>query len=350
MQEAGQAVRVTMRVVHVVCDLSPGGAERVVLALCRHASPEVQAGVVTVQGLGALEGAFAAAGVPVVAAGREAGTLGIPALRRIAGEIADADIVHTHLFAGDTWGRLAAMLARKRAVVTTEHNVDPDEPWRRLVRHALAPVSTVVVAVSEAAARATLGRDIRVVPNGVDLAPFSAPHVGGAGVLAIGRRVPQKGFDVLCDALPPCLRLRVAGDGPFTRDLPNVEWLGLRDDIPALLSAADVVAIPSRWEGFGLVAVEAMAAGTAIVASAVGGLAEVLGDAALLVPPEDPAALRAAIQRLMADPTLRRELGQRGRERAQRFEVGRMVRAYEAIYREVAGERQEEGRPYESGP
>jgi glycosyltransferase involved in cell wall biosynthesis len=335
MQGPGQGSGLTVRVVHVVCDLSPGGAERVVLSLCQRASPGVEARVCAVQGLGPLEAAFAASGIPVVAAGRVPGTLGLGSLRRISRELADADVVHTHLFAGDTWGRLAAILAHKKAVVTTEHNVDRDERWRRGVRRALAPLTRVVVAVSEAAARATFGRDVRVVPNGVDLSPYARPHLGGAGLLAVGRRVPQKGFDVLCAALPPGVPLRIAGDGPFRRNLPGVEWLGLREDVPELMRAADVVAIPSRWEGFGLVAVEAMAAGVAVVASAVGGLPEVLGDAALFVPPEDPGALRAAIQRLLGDADLRRELGARGRARARRFAVERMVRAYESIYAEV---------------
>lgn len=331
-----------MRVLHVLCDLSPGGAERLVLELCRRRAPDVEVMVATVQGLGPLAGAFAAAGVPVIEGGRPRKHPGLRALARLTREVARADVVHTHLFAGDTWGRLAAVLARHPCVISTEHNVDRDETWQRTVRRTLAPVSRVVVAVSEAAARHVEGaREVRVIPNGVDLARFG-PHVGGDGtrVLAIGRRVPQKGFDVLVSALPEGMTLDVAGDGPDVVPHPRVAWLGRREDVPALLARADVLAVPSRWEGFGLAAAEGLAAGVPVVASAVDGLVEVVGEAGLLVPPDDPAALHAALVRLRDDAALRRALGARGRERAcERFELGRTVVSYEAIYREFTDNR-----------
>lgn len=331
-----------MRVLHVLCDLSAGGAERLVLELARRRAAGVEVIVATVMGGGPLLPEFEAAGVRVVIGGRPPRHPGVRALATLTREVARADVVHTHLFAGDTWGRLAAVLARHPCVVTTEHNVDRDETWQRGVRRTLAPVSRVVVAVSEAAARHVEGaREVRVIPNGVDLARFGAPHVGrdGRHVLAVGRRVPQKGFDVLIEALPDDMSLHVAGEGPFHVEHPRVRWLGRREDVPALLAEADILAVPSRWEGFGLAAVEGMAAGVPVVASAVDGLVEVVGSAGLLVPAEDPAALRGALQRLRDDDALRRRLGEAGRERARRFEIGAMVRAYEALYRELVGGR-----------
>lgn len=335
-----------LRVLHVLCDLSPGGAERLVLELCRRSAPDIAASAATVQGLGALEGAFRAAGVPVRAGGRGRKRLGLRALARLADEMARADVVHTHLFAGDTWGRAAALLARARgrrlAVVTTEHNVNRDETWHRPVKRALAGVSDAIVCVSEAAAAWT--RDVdgiagaRVIPNGVDLARFG-PHRGGDGtrVLAIGRRVPQKGFDVLVDALPDGVTLAIAGEGPWTPDHPRVRLLGRREDIPALLADADILAVPSRWEGFGLAAAEGLAAGVPVVASDVDGLREVVGDAGILVPPEDRGALRAALARLAGDSALRSALGRRGRARAaERFDLRETVRRYEDLYRHLA--------------
>jgi glycosyltransferase involved in cell wall biosynthesis len=102
-----------------------------------------------------------------------------------------------------------------------------------------------------------------------------------------------------------------------------------------LLAEADIVAIPSRWEGFGLVAVEAMAAGVPVVASAVGGLVDVVGDAGILVPPEDPQALGAALQRLHEDAALRARLASRGRARARRWDIRETACAYEALYRSL---------------
>ena len=97
-----------------------------------------------------------------------------------------------------------------------------------------------------------------------------------------------------------------------------------------------MLAIPSRWEGFGLVAVEAMAAGVPIVASDVPGLREVVEGAALLVPPGDVAALSAALTRLSADEGLRAALVEAGLRRCERFDIRRTARSYEDLYREVA--------------
>lgn len=327
---------------HVVCDLTPGGAEHLILELCKRRASGFDVEVATVQGGGALEGAFREAGIPLVLGTRKK-TRGVaPTFSGLLAAVGRADVVHTHLFAGDTWGRLAAMLARKRAVVTTEHNVNRDETWQRHVKRGLAPASRVIVAVSEAVARHTRevegidGGRVVVIPNGVDLTRFrpGPPRADGPlRLLAVGRRVPQKGFDVLLDALPPGMTLRIAGEGPFRRDHPQVEWLGHVADPAPLYASSDVLVVPSRWEGFGLVAAEGLAAGLPVVASRVDGLVEVIGDAGLLVPPEDPAALREALVELARDPDRRGELGRRARARAEaHFDLDAMVRAYEALY------------------
>lgn len=326
----------------MLCDLSPGGAERLVLELCRRHAPDITPSVATVQGFGALEAAFREAGVPLLRGGRPRRHPGLRALARLIPAVASADVVHTHLYAGDTWGRIAGLITRHPAVLTTEHNIDRDEAWRSAVRRALTPLSHVVVGVSAPVVRGVRGaRDLRLIENGIAIDRFR-PHPGGPGtrVLAIGRRVRQKGFDVLVRALPDDMTLDIAGEGPERTEHPRVRWLGRREDIPALLAAADILAVPSRWEGFGLAAAEGLAAGIAVVASAVDGLAEVVGDAGLLVPPDDPVALRAALERLRDDAALRGALGAAGRSRAEaRFDVRAMVARYEEIYRELAGKR-----------
>jgi glycosyltransferase involved in cell wall biosynthesis len=324
----------TLRVLHVICDLSGGGAERLVVDLCRLRGPDVEVGVATVQGGGPREAELRALGVPVLLGGRGRRRPGLRALARIAREARRYDLVHTHLFAGDTWGRLAALLAGVPAV-TTEHNVDQDETWEPLARHALAGTATTV-AVSEAVARhARWARDVRVIPNGVDLTR-ALPHRGGGGVLAVGRCVPQKGFDVLAAAAPPGLRIAVLGDGPGRGADPRLSWLGYAADPWPHYAEADIVVIPSRWEGFGLVAVEAMAAGCPVIASDVDGLRDVVGDAGILVPAEAPDALRTALLRLSSDAALRTELRARGQARAARFDIRTAVARYEALYRACA--------------
>lgn len=317
-----------MRVLHVLADLSSGGAERLVLA---HARARPGTVVATVFGAGPLVGD--AAGLSLVLGERRPGRPSARAFARLVAAARAADVVHTHLYAGDLWGGLAARIAG-RPQVSHEHNVDRDEAaWRAAVRGLSARFPAATLAVSEAAARHSRAHDVQVVPNGVDLARFAAPWRGGGGLLAIGRRVPQKGFDTLLAALPPGARLRVVGDGPYAPAHPQVEWLGLRSDIPALLAEADALVVPSRWEGFGLVALEGLAAGTPVVASRVDGLAELVGDAGLLVPAGDVAALSRTLGVVLAEPELRARLSASGRARAGLYDQSRTFDGWERAYR-----------------
>jgi len=330
-----------IRVLHVLCDLAGGGAERLVLDLCRLHGPEVAPEVLTVHDGGALEADFSRAEVEVRSAGRRRGGPGLLALARIARVAREFDVIHTHLWAGDLWGRLGGLLAG-RPVLRTEHNTAGEPPWKRSLTRALDPASEMVICVSEAAARAARAGGatrVRIIHNGVDLSRFSprAPHEGAARrVLAMGRLTRQKGLDVLVEAMRglPGLGLDVLGEGedaPLLR-APGVMLHGFQADPRPWLARADLLVAPSRWEGFGLVAVEAMACGVPVVASRVDGLVEVVGDAGLLVPPEDPASLRGAIASLAASAERRNELATRGLARAARFHVRETVSAYESVY------------------
>ena len=271
------------------------------------------------------------------------------AVRRLRGLLADCDpdVVHAHgLRAG------AAALALRRAgrgrrgrrpaLQVTVHNAAPAGIgsaviYRRLER-LVARQSDSVLCVSTDLALRMRRAGARHVALAVVVAPALAPasdddvakaraEIGAQGrqvVLAAGRLARQKGFDVLLEALiglrgrglAPVLVL--AGDGPMagqlaslTRqaDLP-VRFLRHRADIPALLGAADVVVVPSRWEGQPLIVQEALQAGRPIVASRVGGIPDLTGDdGALLVRAGVPAALESAIAGVLSDPALAQSLG-----------------------------------------
>jgi glycosyltransferase involved in cell wall biosynthesis len=159
-------------------------------------------------------------------------------------------------------------------------------------------------------------------------------------VTCLARLVERKGHDDLIRAQSG-LRLLFVGDGPYRRRLEGRGAIlaGPRRDVPEILAASDIVALPSRFgEGCPNAILEAMAAGKPVVAARTGGVPEVVvdGETGLLVPREDPDALRAALLRLAADPALRARMGAAGRERAEReFSVPALVRSYEALYSEL---------------
>jgi glycosyltransferase involved in cell wall biosynthesis len=189
---------------------------------------------------------------------------------------------------------------------------------------------------------------IHLVPNGVpdlDGAAQPAPHEGPMVIGAVGRLAWEKGLDVLIRAmalLPKC-RLVLAGEGPCRGSLEQlsraigveerVAFVGLVDASWPEALGLDVVAVPSRSEGFGLTGVEAMRAGLPVVASDVGGIAEVLGrDGTVFVPPEDPEALAGALRALAAEPERRAALGRAGQAAvAGRYTVESMLERYRGL-------------------
>lgn len=366
------------RLLLLTTELRPAGAERVVAELALGLDPaRWQVWVASLWSPGGQDGAVAdelrARGVPVVAL-RLRGKLDLP---RAAGLIRllrrfRPHVLHAHLFHANLAARLLGRLGGARRVVATHHVVERRPlPARRLLERLTAGRDDVTVCVSEAVARFARERlgaspaRLRVIPDGVDLARFSGPAEDPAAarealglpregplLVGVGRLTGQKGWDVLLRALPrlleahPSLLLALAGQGQEEAALralaaglglaPRVRFLGFRSDPERVLRAADVVVIPSRWEGFGLVAVEALAAGRAVVASAVDSLPEVLGQAALLVPPEDPLALAGALRDLLDDPARRAALAAGGPARAAQFDARAMIAAYAALYEELA--------------
>jgi glycosyltransferase involved in cell wall biosynthesis len=230
----------------------------------------------------------------------------------------DADVVHAH---GLRAGALCVLVPRP--VVVTLHNEVSGRVAAVLERLVAHRARVVLAASSDLAARARAvgAKDVRLAPVAAPrLVPTGRdPDLGHPLVLAVGRLHPQKGYDTLIAALPgwPDAVVAVAGDGPLDGALraaaPGVRWLGRRDDIADLLAAADVVVLPSVWEARSLTAQEALRAGRPLVASAVGGVPDLVQDGAVLVPPGDPQALGEAVRRLLDHPEEAAALGARGR-------------------------------------
>ena len=284
-----------------------------------------------------------------------------PAMRRTLEILAAErpDILHLHepLVPGPT---LAALVAGSAPAVGTFHASGrvPAYVWLRPAMRALAgrlAVRTAVSADARDLAERWLGGACRVLPNGVEVArfakavPWPAPEGGdGRPILFVGRHEPRKGLEVLLEAFRDLDRpatLWVAGEGPATETLrvaapPGVEWLGQISDeeLARRLRAAAVFCAPSlHGESFGVVLLEAMAAGTPVVASDIPGYRDVAraGREAVLVEPGDAAALRGGLRRVLDDDDLAGELVEAGVARASGFSMDRLAERFAGVYESV---------------
>lgn len=272
-------------------------------------------------------------------------------------------VVHTHGVRANLVGRVAAHLAGCACVTTVHSFLQFD--YRSRERAALAeflddatlPWADRLIAISSALRDYLIDRGARpehvvVVPNGIpapppgDPGPLRAISAGGP-VLAIAARLhPAKGVDLAIRALgllDPDVRLGVFGEGPEESALRalaastgvshQVHFFGRREDLRALWTGADLALVPSRAEGFGLAALEAMAQGVPVVASRVGGLPELLAaGGGLLVPPDSVPALADGIRRALRD---RGALSQSAREVAAHYSLDRCARSTAAVLESV---------------
>ena len=179
----------------------------------------------------------------------------------------------------------------------------------------------LVIAASTAlaeSARELGAAEVRVIPSGVDLPAEVGEEASPPEVLYAGRLSPEKGVLELVAAADG-MKLVVAGDGPLRPRVPGALGFVPHGELQGLYARAAVVACPSRREGFGVACLEAMSHGRPVVATDVGGLRDLVvdGETGLVIPPRRPEALRAALERLLADEQLRRRLGASGRERAR---------------------------------
>jgi glycosyltransferase involved in cell wall biosynthesis len=249
-----------------------------------------------------------------------------------------ADVVHAHWLPS----ALPALATRKPFVLQvwgTDVELAARAPW---LARPLARRSRSVVAASSSlaeAARRLGARDVRVIPNGVDIPalvgdPDEPPHV-----LFAGRLSEEKGILEFLQATDGTPRV-VVGDGPLRDRVPNMRGSVPHELMGGYYERAAVVCVPSRREGYGMVAREAMAHGRPVVATGVGGLVDAVsdGETGIVVPAGDTAALRSAITGLLEDPEARGRLGAAGRARAEReLSPEATTAALVDLYEETAG-------------
>lgn len=277
------------------------------------------------------------------------------------------DVVHSHLYPAHLHASLAAQEVGIPAIVHTAHTIIV-RPGDVLLSHI---TTAYTIAVSHAAARLLLNAGvpperIEVIYNGVAPEHFEQDreavqraranlNLGPGSVLGtVARLSPEKGIDVLLRAVQrvkrifPAVTALVIGDGPQAAQLhrlagelelhESVRFLGARHDVPVLNRLLDVFVLPSREEACPMALLEAMAAGKAVVATAVGGSPEVLTSPTdgWLVPPDDPGALADGLLMLLGDPTRRVAMGVAAQQKvAAQFTRDRMVRDTLAFYQRL---------------
>ncbi len=378
-----------MRILHIITTCDVGGAEMHILSQVRgQVARGHEVRVAYLLGHGTLNPDFLEAGAQWVGCVGQ----GILSLWRLGKHLRWSELVHTHLLRADFVGAVAATLwGRRRTLISGKHNDERALLNARVARlHGLfgrLPVRTI--ALSEHVGRFVqehgqlTGKGLVCIHYGIDPKPFMEAFANrekgyadlrsefGFGerdvvFVCVARLAEQKAHDVLLQAFANAkrdwtasdrsLRLLIVGDDPFFDGMAKTKaWAeeldllqdrsviltGIRRDVPSILGASDVFVMASRWEGLGLVFLEAMAANLCVLSTQVSAIPEVVknGETGELVAVDDAQALGQAMIKLAADDDLRKSYGERGLERVQQqFTLKAMVESTLAVYEEVLAE------------
>ncbi|MEA2725016.1 MAG: hypothetical protein QOH59_2787 [Gemmatimonadales bacterium] len=366
-----------MKVLLLSTSMGMGGADKQILS----AAGEMQARghevlIVSLTRLGPMGLEAQSAGIPTQSLEMRRGLPDPRGLARLVRIVRTwrPDVLHSHMLHANLMARVLRLLAPVPALVSTIHSINEGGRLQRASYRWTNRLADHMTIVSEAAADRFITRGVipkellSVVPNGVDTDHFRQVPAGAResirrslGLdhefvwLAVGRFETAKDYPNMLRAFAkvreqrPGAVLLLAGRGSLQADTETlarelklgdgVRFLGVRQDVSELMSAADGYVMSSAWEGMPIVLLEAAAAGLPIVATRVGGNPEVVVDdeGGFLVPPRDPEALGAAMLRLMALPDAeRRSMGERGREHVEEsYGLSRVVDRWLEVYRRV---------------
>jgi glycosyltransferase involved in cell wall biosynthesis len=365
------------RIAFVIGELGKGGAEYQLHELLRHLDrARFTPRVFALAAGGHWAAPIRALGVPLVELPRR-GSRDLSRLGRLRAGLREfaPDVLHTILWPANSYGRLAAIGLGIPVVIAAERNAIRRPAWQVLAERLLDRVTDAYLVNCEAVARLLVGHEriargkIRVIPNGIDLErlpPFATSREGARAALGldpdrrlvaqVGRLAPQKDYPTFLTAAAtvaaalPDVDFLIVGTGPLEAELRaaaerleiagRVRFLGLRDDVPAVLAGVDVLALTSLFEGFPNVLLEAMATGAVAVSTDVGGCGELVvpEETGLLVPPRAPAAVAEAVLRVLRDAGLARRMAVAARRRVEvEFGVRPMAERTMAAYGALLG-------------
>ncbi|MCX6745808.1 MAG: glycosyltransferase [Candidatus Parcubacteria bacterium] len=354
-----------IKIVYIISSFALGGAERLLLDLCRKLDKEkFEIYICSVTGGGPLLGEFEKLDVKVKVFQKKT-KLGLGVIWQIFKYLKSIkpQIVHTHLFGGDTWGRIAAIWARVLIIIVTEHNMNLDESWlKKKIKLILSWFTDKIIAVSQGVKEYTIKIEkikpakIEVIYNGIDLEKFAwrgFKPIGFANIkaLVVARLHEQKGHKYLLEAMPlicekyPNFILNIVGTGNLLKNLKEqAANLGIINkvvfweqqlEIEKILPQMDLFILPSIWEGLGIAIIEAQAVGVPVLASNIGGLKELIEHkkTGLLFEPKNPQAILKTVDLLLSNPDLVKQMVENAHNQVkEKFSLEQMVKSYTDLY------------------
>jgi len=367
----------TLKILHIISKLPIGGVENQLLLVLKNYNKEkFQPFVCSLSDKGEIGKEIEKSGIKVFALNKLKHTFDCSIIKDICNIIKreKIQIVRTHQYHANFYGRIAAKKSKVPCIVASVHNVYTRDKklHRRIINRFLARFTDKIIAVSEEVKKDILKYDkipedkVQVIYNGIDLNAFNEsfdkdqiknklginPNVPVIGT--VGRLTEQKGHIYLLQAVSklkhkfPDIKVLIVGDGPFMDELKsytsssglsnNVIFTGFRRDIPELLSIMDIFVFPSLWEGLPNALIEAMASGKAIIASNLPQIKEVLDSDGLgiLVPPKDINAISESITFLLKNRLTAENMGILVKNRAFNcFSIKNTVKLYEKLFEKI---------------
>ncbi|MDO9399659.1 MAG: glycosyltransferase [bacterium] len=365
-----------IKIIYIIPTLNIGGAERLVIDIAKNLNQEkFIVKIICMKRFGIWEQELKDSGIQLILLGQKRGCsfFSLIKLIRILKKECP-DIVHTHLFGADFYGSIATRLVGIKYLVSTEHNFNYSEGLiRKIIKMFISKLFNNIIAVSEAVKNYVIkdycvkSKKILVIYNGVDVNKFfqhfkkreNVKENRNIVIGSVGRLVEQKGFKYLIEAVNKLssqnidIECLIAGDGELKTVLlekvkklgleNKIKFLGSQKDIKSFLNKIDIFILPSLWEGFGLVILEAGLAGLPVIVSKVGGIVEIIEDKkdGLFVNPANSDDLAQKIKDLIEHKEFRDELAINLQTKVKNnFTIQNTVAQYEQYYNKLVFERQ----------
>jgi glycosyltransferase involved in cell wall biosynthesis len=351
-----------IKILHIVPSLLPGGAEKMAVELAKFSDRDLfEVEFLCLRAGGLWEEALRQAQVPFTVIG----TLKWPIIFNLFKiikfiRVSAPDIVHTHLFGADFYGRICARLAGVKKIISTEQNLNWNESWfKKIAKFFTAKLAVKIVAASGAIKKYLIEQEgvpaekIAVIYNGVEIEKYLNNRRDYSNVLrigSVGRLTKQKGFDYLVRAAAdiPKVEFVIAGTGEEENILQEeinklglsgrVKLIGVQKDVSGFLKTLDIFVLPSRWEGFGIVILEAGLSGLPVIASRLDGILEIISDGqdGLLFEPDQVGDLTDKLKKLLINNEERAYLGKNLQQKVKdKFDIKKIVRQYEELYKKM---------------